>query len=305
MTLSRKIKLFILRHPTLPLTYSILTFPFQNILKHKKRVLLNNSKSNKKVSVIVPNYNYAKFLKDRITSIVQQTYPIYEIIILDDASTDDSKKIINNLIEIINQKYPKIKTKTVSNKINSGSPYKQWQKGFALATGDYIWIAEADDLSDKNFLATVMNGFLNKDVVLSCSGIQLINERGSTIMYDFSRSFDKGHTNHWKKDYINSGIDEIRNYLANNCTIPNVSGVVFKNDARIPYSNYLTESIKFKQAGDWLFYINVLRHGKIAYFRPSLNKYRIHSRSVTTQSDKSIHSREIKQIQQFIAGLNA
>ena len=49
---------------------------------------------NKKVSVIIPNYNYAKYIGKRIDSILRQTYPIYELIVLDDYSTDNSVKII-------------------------------------------------------------------------------------------------------------------------------------------------------------------------------------------------------------------
>ena len=44
----------------------------------------------KKVSVVVPNYNYAKYVGKRIDSVVRQTYPIYELIILDDGSADES-----------------------------------------------------------------------------------------------------------------------------------------------------------------------------------------------------------------------
>ena len=49
-----------------------------------------NTSQNKKVSVVVPNYNYGRYIKKRIDSILKQTYPIYELIVLDDASTDDS-----------------------------------------------------------------------------------------------------------------------------------------------------------------------------------------------------------------------
>ena len=52
----------------------------------------------KKISVIVPNYNYANYLKWRILSIAEQTYPIYEMIILDDASSDNSKTVIRKMV---------------------------------------------------------------------------------------------------------------------------------------------------------------------------------------------------------------
>ena len=48
------------------------------------------------VSVIIPNYNYARFLRQRIESVLAQTYTDYEIILLDDASTDDSTSILKH-----------------------------------------------------------------------------------------------------------------------------------------------------------------------------------------------------------------
>ena len=70
--------------------------------KQRKKLNINNPK---KVSVIIPNYNYEKFIIERIDSILMQTYPIYEIIILDDCSTDDSVNVINKKIEQINKEY--------------------------------------------------------------------------------------------------------------------------------------------------------------------------------------------------------
>ncbi len=56
--------------------------------------LLNLLEHNyKKISVIVPNYNYEKYLPERVKSILNQTYPLYELIFLDDASTDNSVSI--------------------------------------------------------------------------------------------------------------------------------------------------------------------------------------------------------------------
>ena len=55
----------------------------------------------KKISVIIPNYNYEKFIEERIDSVLNQTYPIYELIILDDKSTDNSVEIIEEKIKNI------------------------------------------------------------------------------------------------------------------------------------------------------------------------------------------------------------
>ena len=98
------------------------------------------------VSVIVPNYNHAPFLRRRLDSIFNQTYQDFEVIILDDCSSDNSKEIIEQY-----RNRPQI-THIVYNEVNSGSPFKQWAKGFDLAKGEYIWIAESDDWAELNFL---------------------------------------------------------------------------------------------------------------------------------------------------------
>lgn len=53
-------------------------------------------KQNPLVSVIVPNYNYARFLRQRIDSILLQDFTDYELILLDDASSDDSRSILES-----------------------------------------------------------------------------------------------------------------------------------------------------------------------------------------------------------------
>ena len=79
------------------------------------------------VSIIIPNYNHADYLEERITSILNQTYTNYEIIILDDKSTDNSIEIINKFRD--NSHINNI----IINEKNSGSPFKQWFKGISLA----------------------------------------------------------------------------------------------------------------------------------------------------------------------------
>ena len=104
-----------------------------------------------KVSVIVPNYNYARYLPIRLESILNQTFKDFELILLDDASTDNSIQILENY-----RNHPNV-SQLVVNKVNTGSPFQQWMKGILLARGEYIWIAEADDIADLQFLETCIN----------------------------------------------------------------------------------------------------------------------------------------------------
>ncbi|HVB58282.1 MAG TPA: glycosyltransferase family 2 protein, partial [Candidatus Acidoferrales bacterium] len=97
------------------------------------------------VSVIVPNYNHARFLRKRIDSVLQQTFQDFELILLDDCSTDDSRSILSSYAGD-----PRIRIEF--NDANSGSTFKQWNKGVRLARGKYVWIAESDDYAGEKLL---------------------------------------------------------------------------------------------------------------------------------------------------------
>ena len=96
----------------------------------KTNIYANNNKQqktlDKTISVIIPNYNYSKFIIERIDSILLQTVAINELIILDDKSTDDSVSIINKKIEDVKKQYPNLKIKFIVNEENSGSVFSQW-----------------------------------------------------------------------------------------------------------------------------------------------------------------------------------
>src|SRR5687767_7542575 len=124
-------------------------------------------------SVIIPNYNHHAFLHERIESVVKQTYPYFEVIILDDASTDDSKNIIEKY-----SNHPQV-AQIVYNTRNSGSPFKQWQKGATLAKGNWLWIAESDDVADENFLAKAAEAIDQHTFGLFYSDAFLIDKDGN------------------------------------------------------------------------------------------------------------------------------
>ena len=252
----------------------------------------------KRVSVVIPNYNYARYIKKRIWSVVRQTYPIYELIVLDDASTDNSVEIINAELKKIREEYPQLKVEFVQNKHNVGKAMAAWKKGFELASGDFVWIAEADDLCSRRFLEGVMKGFEDPEVVLSYAESMIINKWGVVIAPNFRWSRDKEKTGHYKQSYIKDGKDEIQEIMAIRCTIPNVSGVVIRNDKK--FLNYFNEALKYTQVGDWYFYGKILENGKISYNRKALNKFRIHKGSITAGAKKAEqHLREIQEMYKY------
>lgn len=250
---------------------------------------------NKKVSVVIPNYNYEQFLYQRLYSILYQSYKIDEIIVLDDCSNDHSRELIDSIVDNIKEY---VNIRTIYNEVNSGTAFKQWKKGFENAKCDYIWIAEADDYCEKNMLKELMNPIINdEEVVISYVDTAFIDKNGVIQLKTIKPEIDIQKSGHWDKDFISNGVEEIKNYEFLNCTIANVSSCVFKNG---DYTEFLKESGEYKQAGDWLFYTNVMKNGKIAFRNSALNYYRVHGNNVTSTTKKEKHVEEIKRIHKRI-----
>ena len=234
------------------------------------------------VSVIIPNYNHARFLKERIDSIITQTYNNHEVIILDDNSTDNS-------IEIINQykSNPHVSKIDINTK-NSGSPFIQWQKGFELAKGELIWIAESDDTCEKNLLETLVNEF-NKDedcVLAFCKSFK-IDTNGNRI----------GEAG-METDLHMNGKTFFDRYLYRYCFINNASSAIFKKDIlhQIDWKHSC-----FKGSGDWILWIEISRCGNIAYVNQPLNYFRIHGSNTTTlQLHSGRNEAEAIEVYQFM-----
>ena len=266
-----------------------------NIYNNVKNKL--NIENPKKVSVIIPNYNYENFIIERIDSVLMQTYPIYELIILDDCSTDNSVQVIEEKIKTIPES---IKVNFVKNEQNSGCVFKQWKKGFELATGDYIWIAEADDSAENDFVEELIKPFDDPEVVLSYCESARIDGNNLLIRPKSDDLYDMCRTGEWNKSYIWSGKEEIINHLSVTNTILNVSSVMWRKK---DYTEIFEQAGEFKVAGDWFIYYNILKDGKISWNSKPLNYYRKHGSSVCTDVKAEIEFNEICKIQDAISDL--
>ena len=159
-----------------------------------------------------------------------------------------------------------------------------------------MWIAEADDLSNRKFLEEVMKAFDDSEVVLSYTESMIINSAGLMIAPNFRWSRDKERTGHFRNSYVKNGEDEIREIMAIRCTIPNVSGVVFRKKA--VRMKDLDSAMEFVQVGDWYLYLKMLEKGKIAYNKRSLNRFRIHGKSATDRG--RIHYDEVVKLHEKV-----
>ena len=248
-----------------------------------------------KISVVVPNYNYSNYLYQRVYSILNQNYKIHELIILDDASKDNSLFYIEQIEQKISEF---VNVKVVVNDINSGNAFSPWQKGMNLASGDYVWVAEADDYAKKNFLNEVVSPLKkNNNIVISYADTGFIDSNGYITKNSLVDQIDILNTNHWNASYVNKGIAEINCYSYLNCTIPNVSGTIIKKGN---YDEIFEEAKKYHQSGDWFTYLNILNLGDISFINKTLNYYRVHGNNISQTFDKKAHILEIQRIYKFV-----
>lgn len=226
------------------------------------------------VSVIVPNYNHERFLSERLKSVAGQTFQSIEIVLMDDASTDDSKAILNSFAST------ESRATTDYNERNSGSTFKQWRKALSKAQGKYIWIAESDDAAHPTLLERAVAA-LESDRSLSLAHVQ-----SSMIDLDGKRlGKPDGWVNdlapgRWNSDFKSRGIDEVRRFLSQKNTIPNASAVVFRNFSGI---EYLVDD-GMRLCADWLFWIRLLARGDYAFIAAELNFWRQNSSNARTRT---------------------
>ncbi len=238
------------------------------------------------VSIVVPVYNHEKFLAERLNSIYNQSFKDFEVIILDDASLDNSK-------DIYNQYANKADTQIIYNSENSGSPFRQWKRGLDLAEGTFIWIAEGDDVSDPFFLETLLPLFANESVGLAYCASHSIDQKG---MINEEYYLESGHYSHlvweaeeWRTEYIHTGAEEILNAISIRNTIPNASALLFRRNA-IKEIDF-TPAFNMITVGDWYVYISILLNNwQIAYSPEHLNYHRRHNQSLVHRQVKSAQS---------------
>jgi glycosyltransferase involved in cell wall biosynthesis len=229
-----------------------------------------------KVSVVVPNYNHARFLRRRVDSILAQTFQDFELILLDDCSTDDSRSILS---EYAGDSRIRIEF----NETNSGSPFKQWNKGVRLARGEYVWIAESDDFADVSFLESL------------CGALD--SEPGAAFAYCRSwRIFDDDHVDgfadppcsdernpdRWTRNYCADGMELCKQFIDCNI-VQNASAVLFR---RAVYHQVGGADERFRLCGDWKLWTAMALSGQLVYLAEPINYYRFHDATVRSATSE-------------------
>jgi len=227
-----------------------------------------------KVSVVIPNYNHARYLRQRVESVLGQTYQDFEVILLDDCSTDNSREIFASVKD-------NSKVRVEFNAKNSGTPFKQWNKGVQMARGRYIWIAESDDYADSRFLAQMVP-ILEEQPEVTFAYCRSWSIGENDKRFGFADSY-LGYldANHWTGSFVVDGLEECRRFFVLSAPVPNASSVLFRKDV---YERVGRADEELRLCGDYKVFAAMAAEGKIAYLAEPLNCYRSHRENARTRT---------------------
>ena len=221
-----------------------------------------------KVSVCIPTYNYAAFLPEAIESVLGQRFADFELIIIDDNSTDDTRAVVQSYAE----KDPRIRFSV--NRANLGM-VENWNLCLDQARGEYIKFLFADDVLASPDALGRMAALLeaNSSVSLVCSARNLIDEKSQVLRVE--SNFKTG---------IWAGTDVINRCLSRKRNLVGEPSVVMFRKAQA-CRGFL---VSYRQIVDFEMWFHLLEQGSFAYLDEPLCSFRVHGRQQTTANRESV-----------------
>lgn len=216
-----------------------------------------------RVSIVLPNYNYARYLPQRIESLLQQTWADFELIVVDDGSTDGSLAVIEGYSH-------DARVHVVAHDRNSGHPYQRWNEGARLASGEYLLFAGADDFCEPTLVATlVMMLDANPTCAIAHARSRMVDAAGRHVRL-------RPTGTRWDRAFVATGADELPFMLVKN-TIPNASAALLRRHAFEDAGGF---DLSFRLSADHALWVTMMAASGVAYTPAPLNTWRTHERSV-------------------------
>jgi glycosyltransferase involved in cell wall biosynthesis len=204
----------------------------------------------------------AELMFECVSSILKQTYPEFEIIVMDNCSSDNTPEVARSFDD------PRVKY--IRNETNIGH-IRNFNKGITLTRGKYLWLIAADDSLRSPH---VLKRFVD------------LMERNSGVGYVFCRSVElkegkEAGIVQWAdcgdKDHIWDGRSFLANLIANNCIV--MSSVMARKEC---YDKVGLFSLDLPYACDWYMWCSFAMHYGVAYFSEPMVCFRVHESSLTS-----------------------
>lgn len=247
---------------------------------------MNAMQVKPKISVVFTSYNHKEYLRQALDAIICQTFNEFELIIVDDSSTDGSQDVL--------KEYAKkdSRIRLYLNEKNSGSYVNSTNYGVSLAVAPYIVLAQCDDFAFPNQLQELYDARVaNKSYKVVFSSSFLVNESGQTLDLDYnlrSRKFKEAISN---SCVIESTI--ATELLLNECIIPNLGAAMVD---RSLYNEVDGLSTSYKVLADWDFWLKCSVSSGFIYIKSPLNNFRQHNTTIRSSIKTELQLDELYSI---------
>ena len=246
-----------------------------------------------KISIIFTSYNHHQFLSRAIDSILNQTYQDFELIIIDDESTDGSQELIKQY-EIDNR----VKIHLLEK--NTGSYVKASNLGVKYSIGEYILFAQCDDYAEikqlEKLISTIEH-YPNCGVVWSSSN--LVDGNSEFISNDILDRTSAFRSAIFSNKFISR--ERLIKLLSNSCIIPNLSAALVKKEFYLKVGG-LNEN--YKVVSDWKFWIDLAFCTNFYYIEEPLNNFRQHNNTIRSKTKIDLQITEIYDVFYFYINSN-
>jgi len=232
------------------------------------------------ISIIIASYNYENYIVQAIESVISQTYTDWELIIVDDGSTDNSMGIIQSYVN----KDARIKFYTHDNFQNKGL-VETLKLGISKATGDWIAFLESDDMWETNCLEErVKNPDNLSDCGIIFNTVKLIGSEHK--IKSMQPIVNRTRNRLLKLSFPTTMFDK----FAIDNQILTFSSVMIKKSAILPeYFNCPIDKLF-----DWWLYIHLAKYNKFLYIDSPLTAWRMHDDSYISKKAERLHILQIE-----------
>ena len=247
------------------------------------------------VSIITPTYNHEQFIRDCIESVIHQTYSNWEMIIVDDGSTDDTGSIVKGYLDDDRIEY------IYQDNVGIWNLNESYNKALRRSSGEFVAILEGDDFWPETKLADQIAGFEDRDIVLSWGEIIRVDENGTVPAISQPYYASRRLLHGMKRRELLDSTDAVDRYLQQGCFNFAVTTMIRRAA--------LEEVGGFRQAEytpfvDYPTFLEVAKHGKVLYQPETLGYYRHHDEQVTKNEIEDLNTVQ-RYAREFYDGLEA
>jgi glycosyltransferase involved in cell wall biosynthesis len=216
------------------------------------------------VSIVVASYNHAEFLDRRMETLLSQTYPAIEILVIEDCSSDDSLAVLRKY-----EHAPKVK---LIIREHNGGWLAVSRQGIEMSSGEFVIFAQCDDDCDPRLIERLVDGMqANPSAGVAFCRSLLVDKAGHELGDDFSVREPSFRTRCVTDTLLTR--KEMSRFLLHSCVIPNMSAALIRRECFSVIGHLSTD---YPACNDWDLFFRIVTRYDVAYIAEPLNRFRQH-----------------------------